>query len=233
MKLMIKTFLLFLALVIAVGGMITLFSRLTGNENIQKVTSTVKDKTQETSGARELPKELVTESGLSKDEFLSILEASVSALEKRIDDLSKKVTAQSTTQAVTTTTTSDTSTTGPKTLYIPVGYGGSGSSSTDFGTITGQEVTIDTGNYSGYKQMVFEASFRILHGNGTGEVRLLNKTDGTSVLNSTLSTTSQDFSTKTSSGFSLSSGSKTYTVQAKSSTGYAVDLQLTRIRVDF
>ena len=81
--------------------------------------------------------------------------------------------------------------------------------------------------------MVLEVNFRIFQGNGTGEVRLFNKTDGTGVTNSSLSTTSQDYSTKTSSGFTLAGGSKTYTVQVKSSTGYSVDLQWSRIKVEF
>lgn len=238
---MLKTFLLFLVLVLAVGGVITLFSRLSSNEGMQKVTSTVKDKaqgalpnslTQTETGVRELPKELVTESGMTRDEFLSILEASVSAINLKIDNLSKKVSSQpTTTQPVTSTTT--TSSSGAKTVYIPIGYGGSGSSSTDFGTVSGHEVTIDPGSYSGYKQMIFEASFRIFQGNGTAEVRLYNKTDGTAILNSNLSTTSQDYVNKTSNGFTIAPGSKTYVVQVKSSTGYSVDLQLTRIKVDF
>lgn len=181
-------------------------------------------------GAKEIPAEVP----FTKAELLKVLEASISAVNKRIDAVAGKQQTQpvSLLQA-SSAPAAPTITTGPKSIYIPVGYGGSGTVSSDFGTITGQEVTINTADYPGYKQMVFEASFRIFQGNGTGEVRLFNKTDGTGVLNSTLSTTSQDYTTKTSSGFTLTGGSKTYVVQAKSSTGYSVDLQLTRIRVDF
>lgn len=161
---------------------------------------------------------------------MSALEDKIKTLEKKIDELSKKQTTQ---PVVSTQTTTPTTQVGAKSVYIPIGYGGSGSSSTDFGTVSGHEVTIDPASYSGYKQMVFETSFRIFQGNGTGEVRLFNKTDGTAILGSVVSTTSQDYSSKTSSGFTLPGGSKTYTVQTKSSTGYSVDLQLTRVRVDF
>ena len=245
---MLKTVLLTVILISVVGGMITLFSKLTEKGNIQKVTPTVKDKTQISlpgsltqtdTGSKELPKELVTEPSLSKDEFIRILEASVSALNekisstnKKIDDLSKQVSAQPVSSTAITTSTTTTSS-GPKTLYIPIGYGGSGTSSSDFGTIIGQEVTINVFDYPGYRQMVFEANFRIFQGNGEAQVRLFNKTDGTAVSGSGISSTSQDYSTKTSGGFTLPGGSKTYTVQTKSTTGYSVDLQLTRIRIDF
>ncbi len=182
-------------------------------------------------GAKEIPADVP----LTKAEILRIIEATVSAVNKRIDSVAGKQQTQpvSLIQSSSAPSSITAPTTGAKSNYIPVGYGGSGTASSDFGNITGQEVTISTADYPGYKQMVFEASFRIFQGNGTGEVRLFNKTDGTAVLNSTLSTTSQDYATKTSTGFTISGGSKTYVVQAKSSTGYSVDLQLTRIRVDF
>ena len=94
------------------------------------------------------------------------------------------------------------------------------------------KVIIDTANYPGYKSMTLEVNFRIFQ-NGTGYVRFANKTDGTSYANSELSTTSNDYATKSSGTFTITSGSKTYVVQAKSTTGYSVDLQWSRIRVDF
>ena len=230
--------LIFGGLIISVGVLIAVLARF----NVVNVNQDVKNKVEKVLpgqltdvgkviGLNEVPKDIP----LGRDEFLEILEASISAVNKRIDELPKvsqttPVTNQ--TQSATTQVTT-TSSTGPKTSYIPVGNSGSGTSSTDFSSVSGHEVTIDTGSYPGYKQMVLEANFRIFQGNGTGEVRLFNKTDGTAVINSTLSTTSQDYSTKTSSGFNISSGSKTYTVQVKSTTGYSVDLQWSRIRVDF
>lgn len=178
------------------------------------------------------PKEIPAEPPLTRKELGEIIEASISAVNKKIDDLAKVEQTQPVTSSVAQTTqTTTSSSSGPKVAYIPIGYSGSGTYSSDFGTISGYETTIDPSNYPGYKQMELEANFRIFQ-NGTAEVRLFNKTDGTAISNSDLSTTSQDYTTKTSSGFTLS-GSKTYTVQVKSSTGYSVDLQWSRIRVDF
>jgi hypothetical protein len=157
------------------------------------------------------------------------LDSKVKTLENSINELSSRVAKLETGTSTTTTTTS----TGAKVAYIPVGYTGSGNATSDYTNVSGQEVTIDTANYPGYKSMTLEANFRIYQGNGTGYIRLANKTDGTSFSSSILSTTSEDYATKTSSSFTISSGSKTYVIQAKSTTGYSVDLQWSRIRVDF
>lgn len=229
--------LIFGGLILATGVLIAVLARF----NVVNVNQSVKEKVEQvlpgelkdagnTTGLKEVPKDVP----LTREEFLETLESSISAVNKRIDQLaSTKQTQPVTNQTQTTTQATTTTPSGAKVAYIPVGNTGSGTSSTDFSSLSGHEVTIDTSNYPGYKQMVLEASFRIFQGNGTGEVRLFNKTDGTAAVNSDLSTTSQDYTTKTSSGFTLSPGSKTYTVQVKSSTGYSVDLQWSRIRVNF
>ena len=185
----------------------------------------------ETSSPREIP----PEPPLTRAELADIIEASLSAVNKKIADLEKKqqtlpVSSQITPTTAPTTATSTSS--GPKVSYVPIGYTGSGTYSSDFGTVSGYETAIDPGNYPGYKKMVLEVNFRIFQ-NGTAEVRLFNKTDGVAITNSDISTTSQSYTTVTSSGFTLASGSKTYTIQVKSSTGYAVELQWARLRVDF
>lgn len=185
----------------------------------------------ETSSPREIP----PEPPLTRAELADIIEASLSAVNKKIADLEKKqqtlpVSSQISPTTAPTTATSTSS--GPKVSYVPIGYTGSGTYSSDFGTVSGYETAIDPGNYPGYKKMVLEVNFRIFQ-NGTAEVRLFNKTDGVAITNSDISTTSQSYTTVTSSGFTLASGSKTYTIQVKSSTGYAVELQWARLRVDF
>ena len=213
-------------LIAIVAGLIFGLSKL----NVSPKVEQVKEKVGETITQ---PRELPAEPSLSKSEVQSMIDSSLQSLQKQIDDLSRLKSVAPVVVQPPVSSSQTTSSSGPKTLYIPIGYGGSGTSSTDFGTVSGHEVSINPSDYPGYKQMVFEASFRIFQGNGKGEVRLFNKTDGTAVLSSVVSTTSQDYSSKTSSGFTLPGGSKTYTVQAKSSTGYAVDLQLTRVRVDY
>lgn len=236
---MARILLMFLGLILLVGGLIFFFARLnvgSVNQTVKsKVSGVLPDKLTGKKAAEFQPKELPAELLLTKSELLDILDTSISAVNKRIDDLARKqqttpLTNQ--TQPPPTQTTTTTSS-GPKVSYIPIGNTGSGASSTDFVSLSGHEVTIDPAKYPGYKQMVLEANFRIFQGNGLAEVRLFNKTDGGAILGSLVSTTSQDYTTKASGGFTLASGSKTYTVQVKSTTGYSVDLQTTRIRVDF
>ena len=162
-------------------------------------------------------------------------DSQIKTLQTSIDDLKTRVLKLESPSSSSTTTTSSTTTatsTGAKIAYIPIGYAGSGNSSSDFSNVTGHEATIDIGNYPGYKSMTLEVNFRIFQ-NGTAQVRFFNKTDGTALLNSVISTTATDYATKSSSSFTIASGSKVYTVQAKSTTGYSVDLQWSRIRVDF
>lgn len=228
---MLKTLILLGILGLVSFGSVALFARL----NVAKINQSVKEKITTsskplTSLVGDESKELLAEPALSREEFLKILEASISALQRKIDAIAKKPAVSPTTPPQTQT---QAQTSGPRISYIPIGNTGSGSSVTDFTSVSGHEVTIDPGNYPGYRQMVLETNFRIFQGNGTGEVRLSNKTDGTAILGSLVSTNSQGYSTKTSAGFSLPGESKTYTVQVKSTTGYAVDLQWSRVRVDF
>jgi hypothetical protein len=179
------------------------------------------------------------------------LENRVKDLEEAVIALNRKINAYSSTSPLTPTTgvnfaptpTSppvvsvappvSTQTSSAKSVYIPVGYSGSSTATQDFESIGSQQVTIDTSNYPGYKQVVLEANMRIYQGNGTGWARLYNLTDGAIISGSDVSTSSETFSTKSSSGFTLPAGNKLYTVQLKSLTGYSVDLQLVRIRIDF
>ncbi len=229
-----------LGLTLVVGGLIAVLARLnvvSVNKDLQnKVVNSIQSDYVSTSGAANNygATEIPADPPLTKREMLNIMEASMSAINNRIDNLARQQTNQPVVYTSTAPTASITPTySGPKTIYIPVSYGGSSITINDFEDISGQEITIDTNNYSGYRQAVLEVSARIFQGNGTGQIRLKNKTAGTAILNSTVSTTSQDYNELTSQGFSLASGKNTYIIQAKSSTGYSVDLQLARIRIDY
>jgi hypothetical protein len=193
--------------------------------------------TSSTDSASETSLALPTPKDSSVSERVKTLEASVDILNKKVDALTLNLSriagpsaSPVTTPNPTTTTTSSNT---AKSIYIPIGFGGSSTATSDFESIGSQEVTIDSGNYSGYKQAVLEVNFRIKDSNGTGEARLFNATDGTALLGSVVSTTSSTFATKSSGAFNLSSGSKKYTLQLKSTTGYSVDVQLARIRIDY
>lgn len=116
--------------------------------------------------------------------------------------------------------------------YIPLDWKGS-SSSMDWTTITGQQITTDLSDYSGYKNVVLEVQLQIYQGNGAAYARIFNKDDGTVILLSEVSTSSGDYVWLSSSGFNFPSGKKTYQLQLKTSTGYAAMVQNARIKVNF
>lgn len=116
--------------------------------------------------------------------------------------------------------------------YIPLGSTGS-TQTLDWTSIATLEADIDSADYNGYSNMYLEINIRSFQGNGKAFTRLFNKTDGTAVANSEVSTTSSDYTTLISSGFRVSSGKKTYRIQLKTLTGYAADVQFARIRVVF
>lgn len=159
------------------------------------------------------------------DAKLNNLEASVNDLRARVIKLET-----GTSGVVQTTTTTLPSTTKPPS-YIPLGWSGS-SRGTDWTDLSGQEFTIDSGDYSGYKTMQFEINIRIFQ-NGMAYARLFDKDDGIAILQSEVSTGSTDYTWLSSNGFTLPSGKKTYKLQVKSLTGYSVDVTNARIKVNF
>ncbi len=236
---MFKLLLIILVPVVIVGGLIYLFTL----RNTAPVASS-----NTYNGAKEVPattfsatdqsaiSSAVPQPTASVDNSLA---TQVTNLQSQVDTLNRKVSDLQATQNSTSPITTPipaavtSSSYSPKSIYIPVGYGGSSTATSDFESIGTQEITLDTGNYIGYKQAYLEVNFKINNGNGTGQARLFNSTDGTALLGSLVSTTSGNYSTVTSSGFNLTSGSKKYTLQLKSNTGYSVDVQLVRIRIDY
>lgn len=120
---------------------------------------------------------------------------------------------------------------GQASVYIPLGSGGNWGDK-DWYTTAEYEISLDPANYPGYKNMVLEATFRLTEAAGTGSVRLYNVTDS-SASSGQVDTTSSTFSLKTSSSFTLPSGSKTYKLQVKSSQGANLSIQSARIKVTF
>lgn len=116
--------------------------------------------------------------------------------------------------------------------YIPLGSTGS-SQALDWTSLATFEAEINSDDYTGYSSMYLEVNMRAFQGNGKAFARLFNKTDGTAVGSSEVSTTSSDYTTLTSSGFKLLGGKKTYRLQLKTLTGYAADVQFARIKVTF
>jgi hypothetical protein len=117
-------------------------------------------------------------------------------------------------------------------VYIPLGSTGP-IEDRNYLSINSTAISIDTGNYPGYTSMQLELSMSLSESVGTGYASLYNKTDGVTVSGSEVSTTSSTSTLLTSSTFKLAGGSKTYTLQVKSSQGYPATVQNARIKVNF
>lgn len=124
------------------------------------------------------------------------------------------------------------STTAKNPVYIPLGSNSGPWSDQNWNTLNEYEVLINPANYVGYSSMQLEVNFRIIELAGTASVRLYNVSDNTAI-SSQLDATSTVFGLYTSSTFTLSSGSKTYKLQAKSSAGKDLYIQTARIKVNF
>jgi len=161
--------------------------------------------------------------GTCVGDCLKTLEASISAVNKKIAEVEKKIPTSTTTQS-----------TGAKVAYLPIGVSGASTSLTDFETITsGQEIYLDPVDFPGYKNMRLQAYIKVLSGNGKTFARLYNPTDGLAILDSEISTTNENFTLVESGTFRLPSGKKLYKIQLKSLTGYEASVQLARIKVEF
>lgn len=118
------------------------------------------------------------------------------------------------------------------TVYIPLGSGSGPWANQGWYTVTDYQVNLDPGNFPGYTGMYLEVTFRLTEAAGTGSVRLYNTTDS-SAISSQVDTTSSSFGLLTTSSFKLTSGSKNYALQVKSSEGKNLFIQTARIRVNF
>ena len=148
----------------------------------------------------------------------SSLDGAVTELKARVSALEKATPAP-----VTSTSKS--------TVYIPLGSGGGPWANTDWYS-TEYEVSLDPSSYPGYSGMVLEVTLRLVEAAGVGSVRLYNLSNSSAV-SSQVDTTSTSFSLQSTSSFKLSSGTKTYKLQVKSSQGKDLFIQSARIKVNF
>lgn len=147
---------------------------------------------------------------------LDSLDASVTELKVRVAALEK----------------GGSTTTGAKTpLYIPFGSGGS-SSASDWNSIANYQISLDPADYPGYSSMQMEVNIKLPDLVGTAYARLYNSTNSTAISNE-LSTTSGNFVWLNTNTFTLPSGSKTYQLQLKSSSGKTIEVQSARLKVNY
>lgn len=153
------------------------------------------------------------------DSRLKSAETAVTELKARVSSLEKASPAPAATSSKST-------------LYIPLGSGGGPWADQNWYSMPEYEISLDPANYPGYSGMVLEVTFRMVEAAGTGSVRLYNVTDGSAV-SGQLDTTSTIFALKTSPSFTLSTGTKTYRLQVKSTSNRDIFIQSARIKVNF
>ena len=103
--------------------------------------------------------------------------------------------------------------TAQKEIFVPMGQGSTNSST--FADLLGTDVTIDTSKYSAIDSVIFEASIWPEGGNGRAYTQIKNVTDNNPLIESQISSSSSSGVVKTSGKIPISSGQKTYRVQAK------------------
>lgn len=120
--------------------------------------------------------------------------------------------------------------TAQKEIFIPIGSGSTFSNS--YIDLAGLEVSIDSNKYSDIESVVFEASIWVQDGNGKMYAQLYNSTDSHPVWNSEISTSASKAVLTTSPKINLTTGNKTYKVQAKTNlTSYAAHVDNARIKI--
>lgn len=165
------------------------------------------------------PAALVTpQSPAVPDARVSILEGTIAELKARISALEKAPAAPATSGSKST-------------VYIPLGSGGQ-TSDQSWASLNTFQINLDPSQYPDYKSMQLEVNMRLNQPGGTLYARLYNSSGGSAV-SSEISTTSTSSQVLTSSGFTLSAGSKTYVLQAKTADGSPGFLDYARIKVSF
>jgi hypothetical protein len=107
---------------------------------------------------------------------------------------------------------------------------GSGSTSNrDWTEISAAQIQLDTNNFTKIKEVRFEAGLSII--GGEAHARLVNQTDSAPFYTSEVLNNTNTATWQTSSPLILPTGSKSYTVQLKSTSGETAILEGARIRI--
>ncbi|MFA5933570.1 MAG: hypothetical protein WCV81_05795 [Microgenomates group bacterium] len=163
---------------------------------------------------------------------IATLESKVSSLEDKVTTLQRQVSQLQTSSGISPTPTEAATTTKKSPIYIPLGWVSS-QTTLDWTTDSTQSVVIDTADYPGMTSAQFEGRIVNYQGNGTCYARMINITDGLALLGSLISVSATDYTWVTSSGFSLTTGKKTYAVQLKTNTGYAAQISDAHLKINF
>jgi hypothetical protein len=153
-------------------------------------------------------------------ESLVSLQASLSGLLARIENLE----LTKTTSTVTPTSSTPQTVFRPETIYL-----GTASSHKREWTDVGAEATINSADYPANVKVVFEAGLSIP--GGEAWARLKNKTTGAIISISEIYHNNSTVTWKSSASFNLHSGNYTYVVQLRSTSGETANLSGARLRI--
>ena len=154
--------------------------------------------------------------------------ARVKILEIAIQDLRGQLKYVQQFNSGSTTQTIETS---PKTpIFIPLGVGGT-TNNNDWQTLPTPEIEINPADYPSYKSIYLVVDLKST-GN-TAEVRLINHTDNSPLTSSLISTTSTDFNSLTSSGFTLPATTKKYRLQIRNVGGSETTILFSKLKITF
>jgi|GEM_PF-2088862 hypothetical protein len=162
----------------------------------------------------------------SFEEANTALQASVSSLLNRLEDLEKTDTKTTTTSKGSTSYTPRSTTTSfqPQDIFL-----GSATTTSTSWVDTGQETSIYSSHYPANVNVYFEVGLSII--GGEAWARLKNKSSGTVIPITELSHNNNSVTWKNSSSFKLHSGNNTYVVQLKSTSGETANMAGARIKI--
>lgn len=118
----------------------------------------------------------------------------------------------------------------PREYYVPLAGGGS-TTKRDWVDIGAAETYLDTSRYPSAITVTWDASLKILSGNGHAFARLINVTDNQILQETEISGSSETGIRVESKSFKLISGNKLYRVQLKTNTGYEATITSGRIKI--
>lgn len=154
------------------------------------------------------------------------LQASVSGLLTRLEQLETTDTKKTSSSKATTTYTPSSTTPAFQTQDI---YFGSASTTSTSWTETGLETSLYSNHYPSTVKLYFEAGLSII--GGEAWARLKNKTTGAVIATSEVSHNTSTVTWKYSSSFKMHSGNNIYVVELKSTSGETASLSGARLKI--
>jgi hypothetical protein len=209
------------AIVVLGGGLIGLWLYQTKTLNKLRTTEKSSSSGIVSSLPEAEPKAEETGSAFSLlEEGAASLQASLSSLLARVEELEKS----SQTQSIPTTSTQTTPAFQPQTIFL-----GSASSNKRSWTDSGVEIMLNSADYPADVSTVFEAGLSIV--GGEAWARLRNKTTGAVMSITEVMHNNSTVAWKTSPSFKLHSGNNVYVVQLRSSSGESAYLSGARLKL--